>query len=163
MRWSSRVADLANCLVVARTSTPDVPVQRLYGSLSGSNPYTTRWDATGAAPATTSGQVLPKARSQSEQGSRSQPPGTAQHDHQTARAILTVRPELSAYVDWAPLPFYADKIRNAGLPRRSSPVSPTCSEGPGTVEFSLGTGVHHHRYGQTVYLTIVNLSVSERS
>src|SRR5690606_371557 len=47
---------------------------------------------TGPVPATTSGQVTPKARSQSGQGSRSQSPTTAHH-HQAAKGILTVRPE----------------------------------------------------------------------
>jgi hypothetical protein len=36
--------DLANSLVVSGSHTRGLPVQRLSGHLSGSNPYTTRWD-----------------------------------------------------------------------------------------------------------------------
>jgi hypothetical protein len=44
MRWSSRVGTFANWLVDCGPQTPGSPVQRLSGHLSGSDPYTTRWD-----------------------------------------------------------------------------------------------------------------------
>lgn len=44
MRWSSRVGDLAFSLVVSGPPDPALPVQRPSGHLSGSDPYTTRWD-----------------------------------------------------------------------------------------------------------------------
>jgi hypothetical protein len=36
--------DLTNSLVVSGPTTRGVPVQRFSGHLSGSSPYTTRWD-----------------------------------------------------------------------------------------------------------------------
>ncbi len=44
MRWSSRVGDLANSLVVVWAYTPACSLRRLRANLSGSNPYTTPVD-----------------------------------------------------------------------------------------------------------------------